>query len=109
MRPGMIAGFLAQSSESTGEFGFRGADGHERCLALSVAPYRGPELRLVAAHDATSLRAAQRAVEEERDRYLDMMRAASDWFWEGVVDCPGDPDGILTIFRSNKTGTLKRH
>jgi PAS domain S-box-containing protein len=104
-----VAGFFAQDTELSGEFSFRGGNESERRLALSIARHPESDLRLVAAHDVTPLRAAQKTVAEERDRYLDMMRAASDWFWEGIVDKPGDPDGSLTLFRSNQSGTLKRH
>src|SRR5580658_9062228 len=81
-------------------FVFRAGDGTERCLDLSIAKSAFIDGDLVIAADVTSRHAAEQRLERERDQYLDMISAGSDWFWEHR----GTSRGTIRLFRTRREG-----
>src|SRR5580658_11376610 len=79
-------------------FVFRAGDGTERCLDLSIAKSAFIDGDLVIAADVTSRHAAEQRLERERDQYLDMISAGSDWFWEHR----GTSRGTIRLFRARR-------
>ncbi|WP_354081985.1 PAS domain-containing protein [Constrictibacter sp. MBR-5] len=89
----------------TAELAFHGGGGKTCWLELSIVRDLPTATSLLIGVDQTERRAAQDALIEERDRYLDMMSAVSDVFHE----LHGAPEGQIRIFvpkRENGAVTL---
>ena len=106
-----LRNFFRKNEASAAEFRFRAADGGERQLALSVGPNTLNDGRVVSVADMTSSRLAEKSLREERDRYLDMIRAASDWFFEsdGTNRSDGTRQVKIRLIRTGSEGTVKRY
>jgi PAS domain-containing protein len=106
-----ISDFLRKGMALPVEFRFHASDGSVRRLALSVARRVLAAGDLVAAVDMTLYRAAERKLREERERYLDMIRAASDWFYETehTHQTESEVEARLHVIRSGADGALKQY
>jgi PAS domain S-box-containing protein len=77
-----LEAFLSGAPGTSGAFAFRGGDGNERQLVLTLAHLDVGGLKLLTAFDLTPRIAAERRLREEMARYQDMTGAASDFFFE---------------------------
>jgi PAS domain S-box-containing protein len=112
-----LAAFFAPGGEAGGEFGFHTTGGDERRLILSKARTGLHGACVIWAADVTALRASEQDLRQERDqylmerdRYVDMMRSASDWFWEteGLPEAVFDGTTKVSFIRSGPTGAVNR-
>jgi PAS domain-containing protein len=103
-----LAEFLSNGSEASCEIRFRGIDGGVRLLALFIARRAVPEGDILSAVDMTLCRAAERKLREERDRYFDMLRAGSDWFFESETTSQTESETAarICLIRSGPDGAL---
>jgi PAS domain-containing protein len=106
-----LADILRNGTASPVEIRFRAADGSVRVLALSVARRATAAGDVVAAVDMTLCRAGERKLKEERDRYLDMIRAASDWLFESEITTltESEVEARLRMIRSGADGALRHY
>jgi len=74
--------FLAQDDPPPAELAFRAADGGERWLALSLARDARSQTVVVSVTDMTSCRAATQKLQQDVERFRDMLGAGSGWFYE---------------------------
>jgi PAS domain S-box-containing protein len=80
--PDELDAFLQVDEPSPRALRFCAADGGERWLEVSIAKGALPGAAIICAVDITERRATEQRLQEERDRYLDMISASSDGFWE---------------------------
>jgi PAS domain-containing protein len=108
---GRLADFLRKGSESPCEIRFRAGDGNVRLLALSIARRAVPDGDVVTAIDMTLCRAVERKLRDECDRYFDMIRAGSDWFYESETtnQRAGGTEARVRLIRSGPDGALKQY
>jgi PAS domain S-box-containing protein len=100
--PAALRRFLSEPGGASRAFVFRAGDGTERCLHLSIAKSAFIDGDLVVAADMTSHHAVERRLERERDQYLDMISAGSDWFWEHRATAPDVSRGRIRLFRTRR-------
>ena len=100
--PAALSCFLGGIAEPAREFVFRADDGTERCLHLSIAKNAFGDGALVIVTDMTSRHAAAQRLERERDQYLDMISAGSDWFWEHRATARDISRGRIRLFRTRR-------
>jgi len=74
--------FLAQDEPAPAELPFRAADGAQRWLALSLARDARAETVIVSVTDMTGCRAATQQLQQDVERFRDMIGAGSGWFYE---------------------------
>jgi PAS domain S-box-containing protein len=79
--PAVLRRFLDRG-ESSAELSFRAAHGGERRLALSIARDVLAAGHLVSIADMTAIRAIERDLQADVDRFRDMIGAGSGWFYE---------------------------
>jgi PAS domain S-box-containing protein len=96
--PAALSRFLREPTQTPCEFVFRAADGHEHHLRLSIAKKAFADRDLVTATDMTSHHLSEQSLRRERDQYLDMISAGSDWFWEHR----GGSRGTIRLFRTRR-------
>jgi PAS domain S-box-containing protein len=77
-----LQAFLAGETASPAEFRFRGADGSERHLALSIARDALAASVVVSVVDMTAFRAVEQKLQKNVERFRDMVGAGSGWFYE---------------------------
>jgi PAS domain S-box-containing protein len=102
--PVALGRFLSAPAEAPGVFVFRAGDRAERQLQLSIAKNAFPGGDLVVAADMTSQHSAEQRLKRERDMYLDMISAGSDWFWEHRASAPDVSRGTIRLFRTRREG-----
>jgi signal transduction histidine kinase len=74
--------FLAQGNAPSAELPFRAADGSNRSLALSLARDARSATVIVGVVDMTSCRAVTQKLQQDIERFRDMLGAGSGWFYE---------------------------
>ena len=74
--------FLTQDDPPPVELPFRAADGSTRWLALSLARDARFQSIIVSVTDMTSCRAATQKLQQDVERFRDMLGAGSGWFYE---------------------------
>jgi PAS domain-containing protein len=105
-----LTAFLQKGSDTACETRFRANDGSARLLALSIARGAVPTGDLITAVDMTLCRAGEHKLREERDRYLDMIRAGSDWFYESETtrESGDETEARVCLIRSGADGALEQ-
>jgi PAS domain S-box-containing protein len=96
--PATLSRYLREPTPAPREFVFRAADGAERYLCLSIAKNAFADSDLVTVTDTTSHHLSEQSFRRERDLYLDMISAGSDWFWE----LRGSSRGTIRLFRTGR-------
>jgi PAS domain S-box-containing protein len=100
--PAALQRFLSAPAAAPDVFVFRAGDGTERCLHLSIAKNAFPGGDVVVATDMTPRLSAERRLKRERDQYLDIISAGSDWFWEHCASAPNVSRGTIRLFRTRR-------
>jgi len=100
--PPAVSRFLGEAPETAREFVFRAADGTERCLHLSIAKNAFADCSLVIVTDMTPRHSVTQRLQRERDQYLDMISAGSDWFFEHRATARDISRGRIRLFRARR-------